>query len=173
MRRPMWLGRAPRQGMSTGYQQRLSGNTRRARERRRRVTVAIIRRSSAATAMLVIWIIVSSILAIARRIERAATGVHSRRRLVVFRRTNSASTICLAMSWIGLKIAGTPTIAARLLMARRGTLETVVGALCVAGPGPLVSASSARLAAAGSPRSFGTPPLGSAWPEHSSYILYQ
>jgi formylglycine-generating enzyme required for sulfatase activity len=31
------------------------------------------------------------------------------------------------MSWIGMKIAGTPTIAARLLMARRGSLETVVG----------------------------------------------
>src|SRR5207237_121179 len=54
--------------------------------------------------------------------------MHSRRQLEVFRRTNSASTICLAMSTIGLKIAGTPTIAARLLMARRGSLETVVGA---------------------------------------------
>src|SRR5260221_8165450 len=50
------------------------------------------------------------------------------------------------------KIAGTPTIAARLLMARRGSLETVVGALCVVVPGTLISASSARLAAAGSPR---------------------
>jgi len=159
--------------MSTAYQRRLSGNTPRARERRRRVTVAIIRRSSAATAMLVIWIIVSSILAIAGRIERAATGMHSRRRLEVFRRTNSASTICLAMSWIGMKIAGTPTIAARLLMARRGSLETVVGALCVAVPGTLVSASSARLTAAGSPRSIGPPPSGSGWREHSSYILYQ
>ena len=79
--------------------------------------------------------------------SHAATGMHSRRRLEVFRRTNSASTICLAMSWIGLKIAGTPTIAARLPMARRGNLETVVGALCVAVPGTLISASSARLTA--------------------------
>jgi hypothetical protein len=97
--------------------------------------------------------------------------MHSRRRLEVFRRTNSASTICLAMSWIGMKIAGTPTIAARLLMARRGSLETVVGALCVAVPGTLISASSARLTAAGSPRPIGPPPSGSAWPEHSSYIF--
>src|SRR5437764_13704210 len=74
--------------------------------------------------------------------------MHSRRQLEVFRRTNSASTICLAMSTIGLKIAGTPTIAARLLMARRGSLETVVGALCMAVPGTLISAASARLTAA-------------------------
>src|SRR5438034_7613404 len=93
--------------------------------------------------------------------------MHSRRRLEVFRRTNSASTICLAMSWIGMKIAGTPTIAARLLMARRGSLETVVGALCVAVPGTLISAWSARLTAAGSPRSIGPPLSGSAWPEHT------
>src|SRR5207249_9063489 len=98
--------------------------------------------------------------------------MHSRRQLEVFRRTNSASTICLAMSTIGLKIAGTPTIAARLLMARRGSLETVVGALCVAGPGTLISAASARLTAATPPTPLGTPPWGSAWPEHSSYILY-
>src|SRR6266853_450703 len=100
--------------------------------------------------------------------------MHSRRRLDVFRRTNSASTICLAMSWIGLKIARTPTIAARLLMARRGSLETVVGALCVAVPGTLVSASPARLCAAGSPRPLGSPASGSAWPEHSrTYLLSQ
>jgi len=66
-----------------------------------------------------------------------------------------------------MKIAGTPTIAERLLMARRGSLETVVGALCVVVPGTLVSASSARRAAVGSPRSIGSPPLDSAWPEHS------
>ena len=96
--------------------------------------------------------------------------MHSRRRLEVFRRTNSASTICLAMSWLGLKIAGTPTIAARLLMARRGSLETVVGALCVAVPGTLISASSARLTAAGSARPIGSPPSGSAWPEHSTNL---
>src|SRR5215470_3430088 len=98
--------------------------------------------------------------------------MHSRRRLEVFRRTSSASTICLVMSWIGLKIAGTPTIAARLLMARRGSLEPVVGALCVAVPGTLVSASPARLCAVGSPRLLGSPASGSASPEHSSYILY-
>src|SRR5579862_7030603 len=97
--------------------------------------------------------------------------MHSRRRLEVFRRTSSPSTLCLAMSWIGLKIAATLTIAARLLMARRGSLETVVDALCVAVPGTPISASSARLIAAGSPRPIGIPPLGSAWPEHFSYIL--
>src|ERR1041384_5438104 len=101
--------------------------------------------------------------------------MHSRRRLEVFRRTDSASTICLAMSWIGLKIAGTPTIPARLLMARRGTLEIVVGALCVAVPGTLISASSARLTVAGSSRPNGSPASGSASPEHSNHgdILYQ
>src|ERR1700730_7959432 len=97
--------------------------------------------------------------------------MHSRHRLEVFRRTDSASTICLAMSWIGLKIAGTPAIAARLLMARRGSLETVGGALYVVVPGTLISASSARLAAAGSPRSIGSPASGSAWPEHSRSYL--
>ena len=81
---------------------------------------------------------------------------------VHFRQTNSASTICSGMLWIGMKIAGTPTIAARLLMARRGSLETVVGALCVAVPGTLISASSARPCAAGRSRPHGLPAWGFA-----------
>jgi len=67
----------------------------------------------------------------------------------------------LGMSWIGLKIAGTPSIVARLLMGRRGSLETVVGALCVAVPGTLISASFARLTGRGSARPSGSPPSGS------------
>ena len=62
--------------------------------------------------------------------------------------------------WIGLKIARTPTIAARLRMARRGSLETVVGALCVAVPGTLISAASARLTAAAPPTSDRTTTVG-------------
>src|SRR5690242_3381059 len=93
--------------------------------------------------------------------------MHSRRRLEGSRRTSSASTTCLAMSWVGLPIAGTPTTMARLLMARRGSLETVVAAWCVALPGTLASASPALPCVAGSPRPLGSPASGSAWPEHS------
>src|SRR5690242_9756916 len=95
--------------------------------------------------------------------------MYSRRPSIVFRRTHSASTTCLAMSWIGLKIAGTTAITVHLPMGRRGSLETVVGTSCMAVHGTLVLASSARLPAARSPRPGGSPPLGSAWPEHSSY----
>jgi formylglycine-generating enzyme required for sulfatase activity len=62
MRKPMWLGWAPRRGMSTAYLRRLSGNTRRAQERRRRVTAATVLRNSAAISIVLIWNSVSCIL---------------------------------------------------------------------------------------------------------------
>jgi hypothetical protein len=99
--------------------------------------------------------------------------MHSPRRLEVSRRTNSASTICLAMSGNGMKIAGTTTTMVRRQMAVLGKVAIVVGALSAVLLIAMFRGSSSRPSAASTNRRGGTTAAGSAWPEHSRLGDYE
>jgi len=100
-------------------------------------------------------------------------GLHSRRRLEVSRRTNSASTTCLAMSGNGLKIAGTTTIRVRSPTVVLGKAGSVVGALRAAAPIAIFRGLSARPSATGPNRQVGTTAAGSASLEHCHESMKQ